>query len=363
MFNDNTKRLWGFHPMQEAFFNTLKEDNLKLVPARVIFTSHDQYRTLILGLNEEVGAKVRGHFYHEGEELPVVGDWVAIEFSAGDHQSLPIEAILPRVSSLRRQDLQRGYQTLVANVDFICLVTSFNQDLNERRLERGLVMIEESGAKPLIIINKSDLIQRDVAEEVLKTLSERFGNVTVVSCSAHSGQGINEITNLFAQGQSVAFLGMSGVGKSTLINAILGEEQLQTKEIRLEDGKGRHTTTHRELFLAKKGFWIIDNPGIREFSCWGEELNLQHTFDDVASITSSCRFADCSHRGEPGCRVMEALESGELSYDRWENFLKIKREMDFHNNKNNKAYQSFKRKSYAKRSMALRQRIKEKGRK
>ncbi len=362
MFSDSLKKLWGFHPMQDAYFHALREENPSLVPARITFTSHDQYKTLVLASKEERSAKVRGHFYHGGSELPVVGDWVAIEWSSGDHQSLPIEAVLPRFSELRRVDNRRGYQTLVANVDFIGLVTSFNQDLNERRLERGLAMIEESRAKPIIIINKNDLIDEPSANQQLQVLSDRFKNVMIVSCSAQSKNGIDRVTALLGDGQSVAFLGMSGVGKSSLINVILDEDHLQTKEIRLEDSRGRHTTTHRELLLTKHGFWIIDNPGIREFSFGGEEDSLNRTFEDVSLLMLSCRFSDCAHDGEPGCKISEALETGELSTDRWENYLKIIREMDFQANKGNKAYHSQKRKVWAKRSMDLRQRLKTKER-
>src|SRR5688572_18378538 len=134
MFDDSLKKLWGFHPMQEAYFNMLKDVNPLLVPARITFSSHDHYEVLILGVNKERHAKVRGNFYHQGEDLPAVGDWVAVELDMGDHQFLPIEAVLPRITSLKRKDDQRGYQVLVSNVDYIGLVTSFNQDLNERRL-------------------------------------------------------------------------------------------------------------------------------------------------------------------------------------------------------------------------------------
>ncbi len=363
LFDNNLKKLWGLHPMQDAFFNTLKETNSLLVPARIIFSSHEHYKVLILGFEDAKFAKVRGHFYHNNEELPAVGDWVAIEFSPGDHEFLPIEATLPRTSSLKRQDDQRGYQTLVANVDYIALVTSFNQDLNERRLERGLAMIEESRARPLIILNKSDLVTEDVREKHVKELSQRFSGVDIFACSSQNQSGVESIANIFAQGQSVAFLGMSGVGKSTLINAVLGVEALSTQDIRQSDSRGRHTTTHREVFLTKKGFWIVDNPGIRAFSFWGEEGVLERTFDDIADLMSSCRFNDCAHNGEPGCKVGEALENGTLSESRWENYLKIKREMEFHANKNNKLYHSQKRKEYAKRNTDLRQRLKEKGRK
>lgn len=361
MYNEQIKNLWGFHPMHEAYFNSLKEENSTLVPARVTFSSHDHYRAMILGIGQEKLAKLRGRLYLEGDELPVVGDWVAISLAAGEHQSLPIEAVLPRRSSLRRQDVQNGYQTMVANVDVVALVTSFNQDLNERRLERGLAMINDSGASPLVIVNKCDLVSSDLVARQIEELTNRL-NVPVFSCSAQTKMGIAEIEALFHQGQSITFLGMSGVGKSTLINAILGREVLSTQEIRQEDSRGRHTTTHRELFLSEKGFWVIDSPGIREFSFWGDEESLERTFDDVAQHLN-CRFGNCSHSNEPGCGILAALESGELSQERWDNYLKLKREAEFHANKHNKSIQSEKRKAWAKQSTMIRQVLKKKGKK
>lgn len=361
MFNESTKKLWGFHPMQEAFFNSLQEEKPNLVPARVTFSSHDHYQVMILGREIERAAKVRGRLYHTGDELPVVGDWVAIELQAGDHSSLPIEAVLPRWSSLRRADSQMGDQTLVANVDIIGLVTSFNQDLNERRLERGLAMIEDSRAKPVVIVNKSDLVSAEMVSDKVAELTARLG-VAVLPCSAQTSEGITDLLALLSVGQSVAFLGMSGVGKSTLINAMLGKEVLLTREIREEDSRGRHTTTHRELFLSEKGFWVIDNPGIREFSFSGDEQSLDRTFDDVTTHMK-CKFGDCSHRSEPGCGVLAALQTGELSLARWENYQKIKREMEFQAHKSNKAYQSQKRREWAKHSTRVRQILKDKGKK
>jgi ribosome biogenesis GTPase / thiamine phosphate phosphatase len=353
MLNNSLKKLWGFHPMQEAYYNALKEEYTNLLPARVTFSSHELFRVMIIGINEERQAKVRGDFYHRHDELPVVGDWVGIDFLPGDHESLPIECVLPRVSALRRAD-----ETLFANADHIGLVTSFNDDLNERRLERGLMMIEESGAEPVIILNKMDLVDYETIQSMLDQLAERFSGVTICACSAQTYEGMNELMSFFAEGTSVAFLGMSGVGKSTLVNSILESQELKTSGIRESDSRGRHTTTHRELLHTEKGFWVIDTPGIREFSIAASEDALDRTFDDIVQLGVACRFGDCAHDSEPGCRVQRALENGELSYDRWKNYLKLKREMEFQLNKNNKAYQSAKKKEYAKISRLLKQKKK-----
>lgn len=319
----------SLHPMQEAYLSTLREQSPQLIPARVIFTSHESYTVLIPSLKKERTAKLRGHFYHEGEELPVVGDWVAVELTEGDHEFLRIEATLPRTTSLRRFDASRGHQTLVANVDYVCLVTSFNEDFNERRLERGLAMINEGKATPIIILNKGDLIDKEAADKYLQDLTSRFPHVKVMTSAAKKGVGVEEIRSLFKPNQSITFLGMSGVGKSTLINALLGSNELDTGGIREDDARGRHTTTHREMFLTKDGYWVIDNPGIREFSFHGDDSTLETTFDDVADLVSRCRFGNCSHEVEPGCKVKEALASGELSKERWGNYSKMKKEIAY----------------------------------
>lgn len=352
MFNENIKKHWGFHPMQEAYYNALKSEYSNLLPARVTFSSHEIFRVMILGLTQEYQAKVRGDFYHHNDELPTVGDWVGVHYLPGDHNSLPIECVLPRTTAFRRVDA-----TLFANANHIGLVTSFNDDLNERRLERGIMMIEESGAKPLIIVNKKDLLDGAKVQHVLDGLATRFSGVRICACSALSQDGLVALLSHFEPGESVAFLGMSGVGKSTLVNAILESQKLKTSSIRESDSRGRHTTTHRELFHTQKGFWIIDTPGIREFSVAADEGALDRTFDDIAQISLSCRFSDCAHETEPGCQIQKALASGDLSVDRWNNYLKLKREVEFQRNKNNKAYHSAKKKEYAKIARVLKQKM------
>ncbi len=362
MFSEDLKKLWGFHPMQDAFFQSYSEEGKNFVPARVTFSSHERYRVLILGEEQERPAKLRGHFYYDTTDLPVVGDWVVLELLEGDSDSLPIEALLPRRTCLKRSDSSLGEQVLMANVDVVALVTSFNQDLNERRLERGLLMIEESGAKALVILNKSDLVDKKTQEKILEDLALRLPSVPILSCSALNGQGIQDILNHFEEGQSVSALGMSGVGKSTLINVLLEEEALRTQEIREDDSRGKHTTTHRELFKTKQGFWLLDSPGIREFSSTAEAGALETSFEDVTNLIACCRFGDCTHQSEPGCGIRGGLAEGILDEDRWQNYLKLKREMEFHLNKGDKAHLSQRKKEHIKRNKNLRQRLKAKGR-
>ncbi len=320
---------WTLHPMQDAYFATLRAENPNLAIARVIFSSHDHYRVLLFGTKTEKLAKARGHLLHNKDELPAIGDLVCVEVSTTDHDFLPIESLLPRTSSLKRQDSRGKQEVLVANVDYVGLVTSFNQDLNERRLERGLTMVNESGAKPFIVVNKSDLVSPEVAQLRVADLVGRFPDTPIIPCCVRNKEGVEKVSVFFKPGMSVAFLGMSGVGKSSLINLLIGSDRTVTSEIREDDSRGRHTTTHREVFLTNSGYWIIDNPGIREFSFAGDEEALDTTFDDILAFAAKCRFGNCSHTNEPKCGVKEALASGELADDRWENYRKMKREHDY----------------------------------
>lgn len=356
MFLDKTKKLWGFHPLQEAYFLQLYEENNLLSPARVISVSHDIFRVRLMDFDTEVDAKVRGLFHGGGNEWPVVGDWVLIEKVPGDHQFWPIESVLPRLSALKRSGRGGQADVLAVNMDFIALVTSFNLDLNERRLDRALAMIEESQATPLLIVNKKDLVTEAQEEKILENLKSRYLGVSVFSCSAEKSLGLDDFKGFLKAGQTIAFLGMSGVGKSTLVNGILQGDFLQTQSIRADDARGRHTTTHREMFLSKEGFWVIDTPGIREFSFAGSEEQLDESFEEITKFFGSCRFRDCSHQAEKGCAVLQSLEDGEISEDRWRNYLKMKREIEFQENKSNKKYLSDKKKQIAKLTSSVKKR-------
>ncbi len=362
MFTQELMRAWGLHPMQEAFYLTVLEEKPNTVPARVTFASHDHFRILLLSSDAEKLAKVTGRYFHEHQSLPVVGDWVVVEMAEGDTSTLQICELLPRVSCFERRNENGDNQALVSNVDWIAIVTSFNDDLNPRRLDRAVAMVMDSRATPIIVINKNDLVDQATQSNSLEELYARYPGVSVCPCSAHSGAGIKEIQALIGIGQTLSFLGMSGVGKSSLINAILQEQVFETQEIREDDSRGRHTTTHRELRMAPAGFWVIDTPGIRSFSFGGDEDSLADSFPEIAGMMKSCRFGNCSHTQEPGCGVLEALEKGVLDQDKWRNYLKMKREIEYYENKGNKAYQSSKKREWAKRSRSIKNHMKLRGR-
>ena len=257
---------------------------------------------------------------------PGVGDWVRWQRPASD--AVRIDEILPRFSNISRKAAGRvtEEQIMAANVDWIFLVSSLNQEFSANRLERYLTMAWQSGASPVILLSKADL-----CEEITPFLDEAeqaAPAVPVHPVSTLSGEGIEAITPYLERGKTIVLLGSSGVGKSTLVNQLAGGEQQKTGTIRQQDERGRHTTTYRTLIPLREGAVLIDTPGLRELALWGDEAALGKTFDDIESLATGCRFADCGHRAEPGCAVRTALEDGRLQARRLESYHKLLREFD-----------------------------------
>jgi ribosome biogenesis GTPase len=279
----------------------------------------------------EAWAELAGKLRHEAMgrgELPAVGDWVAMQPRPEGRAT--IRAVLPRRTKISRKVnlSETEEQVLAANVDTILLVSSLNRDLNVRRVERYLATAWESGAEPAIVLNKADLCPvEDRAELIAEVEAVAFG-VPVHTVSAVTGEGLDELTPYFGPGRTAVLLGSSGVGKSTLINSVLGIEQLDTGAVREGDDRGRHTTTHRELIRVPSGGLVIDTPGLREVQLWGEASGgLTETFQDVAELAATCRFHDCVHETEPGCAVRAAIRSGELPAERLDSYRKLQREL------------------------------------
>ena len=258
-------------------------------------------------------------------ELPAVGDWVAARQLPGERKAV-IEAVLPRRSAFTRKEAWRrtAEQVVAANLDVAFVVTSFGADLNPRRLERYLTAAWESGASPVIVVTKADL-SADVAAELAAVEAVALG-VPVHAVSNVTGQGVDGVRRHLARGKTVALLGSSGVGKSTLANRLLGRELLRTGDLRA-DGRGRHTTTWRELVVVPGGGVLLDTPGLRELQLWAGEDSLDQAFDDVASLAAECRFRDCQHDREPGCAVLAAVDSGALDRDRLSSYRSLQREL------------------------------------
>jgi ribosome biogenesis GTPase / thiamine phosphate phosphatase len=266
--------------------------------------------------------EITGRFRHAAEpgELPVVGDWVGLRDG-------PIDAVLPRSSKFSRKTAwtEVSEQVLVANVDVAFLVMGLDErDFKVRRLERYLTTAWEGGATPVIVLNKVDLAS-DLEAQIAETETVAFG-VPIHAVSAETGEGVEDLRRHLTGNRTVALLGSSGVGKSSIINRLLGEEHFRIGDVR-SDGRGRHTTTHRELVPVPGGGVIVDTPGLRELQLWESDGGLDQAFADVAELVAQCRFSDCEHRTEPGCAIKSALADGSLASERWESYLKLQREL------------------------------------
>jgi ribosome biogenesis GTPase / thiamine phosphate phosphatase len=277
----------------------------------------------------ELRCDVPGRLSHEAAsaaELPVVGDWVAVDARPAEGTGT-IRAVLPRRTKFSRKTAWQAAeeQVLAANVDVVFTVTSLNEDLNLRRLERYLILGWESGARPVIVLTKADLAD-DVAGQVAEVESIAYG-VPVLPISNKTGEGLDAVRAELRPGVTAALLGSSGVGKSTLVNALVGEELLETREIR-DDGRGRHTTTRRQLVMLPGGGLVIDTPGLRELQLWVADEGLDEAFEDIAELVAQCRFSDCAHESEPGCAIQAALADGTLAPERWESYQKLQRELE-----------------------------------
>ena len=299
-----------------------------LRPGRVAIQHRGAY--VLLGEEGEVWANVSGRLRHAADstaELPAVGDWVAYDLPAGAERAA-VQAILPRRSAFRRK--QAGFETaeqvVAANVDVLFLVTSLNQDLNVRRIERYMTLAWESGADPVVVLTKADLCP-DIAPAVALVDTVTFG-VPVHVTSALTGVGFDDVRAHLDGGRTGAAVGSSGVGKSTLINGLCGEERLATREIR-DDGRGRHTTTRRELIVLPGTGCVIDTPGMRELQLWDSAEGLERAFEDVDAVITECRFSDCAHDTEPGCAVQTAIADGSLDAERFQSYQKLQRELHY----------------------------------
>lgn len=305
--------------------------------ARVVTVQKNSYR-ISDGENEFI-AYLSGKFRNEAAgklDLPTVGDWVEVE-KIMDEKKAIIRSVLPRTSQFIRQaaGTKTEAQIVAANLDTILIINSLNHDINIRRIERYIVSTYESGATPVIVLTKKDQCSPEMIEDVILAVEAVAIGIPIVVISSVTGEGIATLWEHLQPGRTAALLGSSGVGKSTLVNTLLEKEVQQAKNIREADSKGRHTTTHREMFLLPNGALIIDTPGMRELQLWQGISELDTTFQDIDALADECRFKDCQHEAEPGCRVQEALTTGDLAKERFQSYLKLQRELAYEQRKQN----------------------------
>ncbi|WP_309643406.1 ribosome small subunit-dependent GTPase A [Phenylobacterium sp.] len=344
-------------PLQRLFHDHAARG---LIPGRVTVQQRGHYGLVIA--TGEVAGELSGRFHFEAEAggYPVAGDWVACTPPV-EKGPVMIQALLPRATSFVRREPNGGRaQVVAANIDLALLVASLNADLNARRIERYLATAWESGAQPVVVLTKLDTCADP--EPLIEEIRAVAYGVEVHAVSAVTGEGIAGLSALLAPGKTAVLLGSSGVGKSTLVNALAGQELMETQEIREDDARGRHTTTHRELVLLPSGGLMLDTPGMRELGLWNADAGLATAFGDlegeVEALAAQCKFRDCKHVAEPGCAVRAALESGELDAERWEAYGKLQRELAHLDRKENPAAASQARKVWIQRQKDMRQRTK-----
>jgi ribosome biogenesis GTPase len=296
------------------------------IPGRIIVQQREAHLVATDGGN--LSARLSGRLRHEAREAghPAAGDWVALSAKAGEDRAT-IHAVLPRRTAFVRRaaDSVQTLQVIAANIDVVFVVTSLNADLNPRRLERFLAAAWQSGARPVVVLTKADLCEQP--EGAAAGIVALAAGCPVLVVSAREGLGLDRLMDHILPGETCVLIGSSGVGKSTLVNALLGQERMATQDIRAADARGRHTTSHRQVVLLPGGGMILDTPGIREVGLIDADEGLSTVFDDIEQLARNCRFRNCGHNGEPGCAVRAALDEGLLDAGRWTHFQKLGQEL------------------------------------
>jgi ribosome biogenesis GTPase / thiamine phosphate phosphatase len=307
----------------------------------------------------DVNARVSGKLIFQGldrSDYPAVGDWVVLDRTNNDTGEAIIHGVIERYSKLSRKVAgnKSDEQIIGANLDKVFICMALNKDFNIRRLERYITIVWDSGASPVILLTKADLCE-DLEEKIKDVEGISIGIDTFI-ISSYTGEGIQKIIDYVKHGDTIAFIGSSGVGKSTLINALLGYEKQVTKGVRQGDERGRHTTTHRELMCIPSGGVVIDTPGMRELQLLNNTEGIDNSFRDISDIASQCKFSNCSHKTEPGCAVLRAVEEGVITEERLTSYFKLKKEAEFMERKLNKVAASENKKHWAKINKEMKRR-------
>lgn len=322
--------------LQSPGFVTDRNNQLhELIPSRIIVQNKTNY--FVVSQHGEMIAELSGKFLFAAEDTgdyPVVGDWVLLRAFPEEEKGI-IEHILPRKSKFSRKaaGIKTDEQVLASNIDLIFIMSSMNEELNLRRIERYLTLAFDFNIPPVVVLNKSDLANN--SNEIFESVKSISGDIQIHLISCVNKTGIDELRKYFTENQTAAIIGSSGVGKTTLINKLIGTDDLKVNEISLYKDKGVHTTTRREMFLLKDGGLIIDTPGLRELQLWDGNDGIDTLFADIKKLSDRCKFRDCKHESEPDCAVQNALEHGTLDYERYKSYLKLKREVNYFERKIN----------------------------
>ncbi len=299
--------------------------------ARVVAVHKDSY-TVTKGGNE-IFAELSGNLLYSSEsagDLPTTGDWVYADFFDDDTHAI-IYGVFPRKTLLKRKRAGKvvDVQLIAANLDVAFIIQSLNENFNLRRLERYLVMVNESGIEPIILLSKCDLMSKEDIEQIKQNVLDIAPNTQVIAFSNLEQETINLIKSLLKQAMTYCLLGSSGVGKTTLLNSIIGNETFETQTVSKIQSKGRHTTTSRQLVRLDNGAMIIDTPGMRELGSLAVDEGLDETFSEILALEQNCKFSNCSHTNEKGCAILAAIQAEELSEQRYQNYLKMRKESEF----------------------------------
>lgn len=318
---------FGWNSFYEKHFTEYKSKGF--APARV--SSENKTNYLVITEYGEITAEISGKFLYQAEttaQYPKTGDWVVASLH-NDNTLAIIHDILPRRTKISRKssDRRTNEQIMAVNTDIVFIMQSLDNNLNINRLRRTLVAMNESGAEVVILLSKTDL--NPDSEKVISDFRQNFPDNGIIAVSSVLNSGIEEIRNKFGASKTGVVIGSSGVGKSTLINKLLGQDLIKAAEVRSADSKGKHTTTRRELFMIPGGGLIIDTPGIRELALWNAEEGLSKTFSHFEDLAERCYFTDCTHIHESRCAVLDALERGELTAEEYNNYLKLRKELRY----------------------------------
>ncbi len=319
----------GFDPWFEPYISELQQAGRGI--ARISAVDRGSYR--IRNEAAEVSAELAGRLSYQAEspaDLPCVGDWVTVQYYNDDTEAI-IHGVFPRKTFLRRKTAGQNveFQMIAANIDTAFIVQSCHFDFNPRRMDRYLVMAADGKVEPIVILTKTDLISREELEQKLAITRSTAMTASVIALSSLSGDGFDEFKGMLAPGKTYCLLGSSGVGKTTLINRLIGQDAFDTKAVSAT-GEGTHTTSRRQLIVLGQGAMLVDTPGMRELGLLGAGDGVDQGFEDILLLSQNCRYTNCSHEHASGCAVQAAVKSGELNEDRYASYMKLKKESDFH---------------------------------